>query len=64
MAQAVWTPVALDGLGRVRIRPSAPGLIELRVTAIDADGFTATTTQTVRDPLDTAAPQLAFSGAL
>ncbi|HEY8879876.1 MAG TPA: tandem-95 repeat protein [Roseateles sp.] len=66
IGQADWVPVTLDGLGRVRITPSAPGLVELRVTATDADGFSATTTQTVRvrDPLDTTAPQLAFSGAL
>ncbi|HEV6968357.1 Ig-like domain-containing protein [Roseateles sp.] len=66
IGQADWVPVTLDGLGRVRITPSQPGLIELRVTAVDADGFSATTTQTVRvrDPLDAAAPQLAFSGAL
>ncbi|HEU6455810.1 MAG TPA: Ig-like domain-containing protein [Roseateles sp.] len=66
IGQADWVPVTLDGLGRVRLTPSAPGLIELRVTAVDADGFSSTATQTirVRDPLDTAAPQLAFSGAL
>ncbi|MBW8890894.1 MAG: hypothetical protein JF617_01495, partial [Burkholderiales bacterium] len=66
IGQADWVPVTLDGLGRVRITPSQPGLIELRVTAVDADGFSSTTTQTVRvrDPLDTAAPLLAFSGAL
>jgi hypothetical protein len=66
IGQADWVPVTLDGLGRVRITPSQPGLIELRVTAVDADGFSATTTQTVRvrDPLDAAAPQLVFTGVL
>ncbi|MDH3209385.1 MAG: Ig domain-containing protein, partial [Burkholderiaceae bacterium] len=61
-----WTELALDGAGRVRLSPTAPGLIELRVTATDADGFTGTQTQTVRvrDPLDTAAPELQWGGAL
>ena len=63
---ADWTPVALDGLGRVRLVPTSPGLIELRVTATDADGFSASQTATVRvrDPLDSAAPVLAWGGAL
>ncbi|MEF8731696.1 MAG: Ig-like domain-containing protein [Candidatus Accumulibacter meliphilus] len=38
----------------------------MRVVATDRDGFSATHTQTLRvkDPADTAAPQLAWSGAL
>ncbi|HEX8964211.1 MAG TPA: putative Ig domain-containing protein, partial [Rhodocyclaceae bacterium] len=61
-----WQTVALDGAGRLKLTPSAPGLIELRVTATDRDGFTATKTQALRvkDPADTSAPQLAWRGAL
>ncbi|HET7864109.1 MAG TPA: putative Ig domain-containing protein, partial [Burkholderiaceae bacterium] len=63
---ADWTDAVLDGMGRLRINPSAPGLVEVRVTAIDADGFSNTQTETVRvrDPLDTTAPQLSWNGAL
>jgi hypothetical protein len=37
-----WQSVALDAAGRFRFTPDQPGLIDLRVTAIDRDGFTAT----------------------
>ena len=61
-----WLPVALDGLGRLRITPAVPGLIEIRVVATDVDGFSATRTETlrVRDPLDLAAPVLNWVGSL
>jgi hypothetical protein len=59
-----WTPVALDSLGRLDLAPVLPGLVEIRVTATDVDGFVATHTQVVRvrDPLDSVAPQLAWVG--
>jgi hypothetical protein len=62
----IWHDVALDSAGRIRLSASQPGLIEMRVVATDRDGFSATHTQTLRvkDPADTAAPQLAWSGAL
>ena len=43
-----------------------PGLVDLRVTATDRDGFTSTQTHTilVKDPADTQAPALAWTGAL
>jgi Putative Ig domain len=61
-----WQTVALDGLGRLQLVPTQPGLIEIRVTATDQDGFSKTTAQLVRvkDPADTEAPALAWSGAL
>lgn len=61
-----WQTVALDGLGRLRLTPSQPGLIEVQVTATDQDGFSNTSTHTVRvkDPADTQAPALAWGGVL
>ncbi|MES2302019.1 MAG: hypothetical protein V4521_08115, partial [Pseudomonadota bacterium] len=61
-----WQSVALDGAGRLKLLPTQPGLIEIRVTATDLDGFTATRVQTVRvkDPADSAAPQLNWTGLL
>ena len=43
-----------------------PGLIDIRVTAIDQDGFSSTQVQTVRvkDPLDTSAPAISWAGSL
>ena len=66
MGLADWQDVTLDALGRLRLSPGLPGLVELRVTATDVDGFSAVQTQTlrVRDPLDTRAPQLLWAGAL
>jgi len=63
---ANWQSVALDSAGRIRLRASQPGLIEIRVIATDRDGFSASHSQTLRikDPADTAAPQLAWSGAM
>ncbi len=60
-----WQTIALDNMGRLRLTPTQPGLIEIRVTAIDQDGFSTTQTHTVavRDPADTTAPLLAWSGA-
>jgi hypothetical protein len=61
-----WQSVALDAAGRLRLTPLTPGLIDLRVTATDRDGFTATRTHSVRvkDPSDNLAPQLAWGGTL
>jgi hypothetical protein len=61
-----WATMPLDGLGRLRLSPSAPGLVEIEVRAIDADGFANTQTQTVavRDPRDSAKPLIAWSGAI
>src|SRR5690606_14417695 len=61
-----WQTVALDAMGRLKLTGSAPGLIEIEVTAVDADGFRKSQTQTVRvrDPQDTAAPVLSWQGAL
>jgi len=60
-----WQPIPLDAAGRLRLIPAHPGLIELRVTATDRDGFVSTKTHTIRvkDPADTTAPQLAWTGA-
>jgi hypothetical protein len=61
-----WTPVQLNGAGQVRLTPVAPGIVTVRVTARDADGFSATRTATilVRDPAANATPQLSWAGAL
>jgi len=63
---ADWTTVSLDSLGRLRVTPTGPGLVEIRVVAVDVDGFSATETQTirVRDPLDASGPALTWGGAL
>ena len=61
-----WQTVALDSAGRARITATNPGLIDIRVTATDRDGFVNTQTHTVRikDPADTTAPVLAWTGLL
>ncbi len=61
-----WQTVALDGAGRINFKPTQPGLVDIRVTATDQDGFSTTQTHTVRvkDPLDTSAPLLAWAGVL
>ncbi|UUZ69428.1 putative Ig domain-containing protein [Polaromonas sp. P2-4] len=61
-----WQTVALDGAGRMRLIATQPGLIEVRVTAIDRDGFQSTQVHTIRvkDLADTQAPSIAWSGAL
>jgi len=53
-----WQTVALDSAGRLHLTASQSGLLELRVTATDRDGFTSTATHTilVKDPVDTQAP--------
>ena len=63
---AQWQSVTLDGAGRISIKPTQPGLIDIRVTATDQDGFSATQVQTVRvkDPLDASAPAIAWAGSL
>ncbi|MFN9747507.1 MAG: putative Ig domain-containing protein, partial [Betaproteobacteria bacterium] len=63
---ADWTALTPDAMGRLRLLPTAAGVAELRVRAVDADGFENTTVQTlrVRDPQDSAAPALAWGGAL
>jgi hypothetical protein len=54
-----YTP---DETGRVRFIPDAPGRVEIRATATDADGRSAEATHVlrVRDPSDMAAPVLAL----
>ncbi|QKS29665.1 MAG: tandem-95 repeat protein [Candidatus Accumulibacter similis] len=61
-----WRRVAVDVAGRFRFNPEKPGLMELRVTATDRDGFSAQRIHAlpVLDPADSAAPRLAWSGAL
>ncbi|WP_291995607.1 tandem-95 repeat protein [Candidatus Accumulibacter sp. ACC003] len=61
-----WQSLALDAAGRVKLLATRPGLLELRVTATDRDGFVATRLHTLRvkDSTDNSAPQLAWSGAL
>ncbi|MDD2761989.1 MAG: hypothetical protein PHH11_17065, partial [Methylomonas sp.] len=66
MAADAWQTVALDAAGRMRFTPTAPGLVEIRVTAIDSDGFSTTKTHTVRvnDPADNHAPVIDWVGLL
>ncbi|MBK6595653.1 MAG: hypothetical protein IPG23_24810 [Burkholderiales bacterium] len=61
-----WQSVALDAAGRLKLTPTQPGLIEVRVTATDRDGFVTTQTHLVRvrDAADLTAPALAWGGAL
>ncbi|MCB1943385.1 MAG: putative Ig domain-containing protein, partial [Candidatus Accumulibacter sp.] len=61
-----WQSLALDAAGRLKLLPTRPGLIDLRVTASDRDGFVSTRLHSLRvkDPTDTVAPQLAWSGTL
>ncbi|EXI65626.1 MAG: rhombotarget A [Candidatus Accumulibacter adjunctus] len=61
-----WQSVAVDAAGRFRFTPEEPGVVELRITATDHDGFSAQHIHTlpVLDPADSAAPRLAWSGAL
>ncbi|MDB5858608.1 MAG: hypothetical protein JWQ76_2297, partial [Ramlibacter sp.] len=61
-----WQPVALDAAGRMRFTPLAAGLVDIRVTATDVDGFSATEIHRVRvkDPADLAGPALTWVGAL
>ena len=61
-----WQTVELDNAGRLRLTPAYPGLVELQVTATDIDGFSHTTTEQLRvkDPADTSAPVLQWTGAL
>jgi len=61
-----WQTVALDSAGRIKLLPTQPGLIEVRVTATDNDSFVSVETHTVRikDPADTAAPLLAWMDTL
>ena len=64
IGSADWQAVAIDATGRLKLAATAPGLVEIRVTVTDVDGFTSTKTQTVRvrDPQDTTAPVLAWGG--
>ncbi|WP_291853752.1 Ig-like domain-containing protein [Accumulibacter sp.] len=61
-----WRSVAIDTAGRLRLTPERPGLLDLRVSATDHDGFVASSTHSlrVRDPADAQAPQLAWRGPL
>ena len=60
-----WRSLALDAAGRVKLLPAQPGLIELRVTATDRDGFVSRRIETLRvkDPADTTAPLLTWTFA-
>ncbi|HNK51725.1 MAG TPA: hypothetical protein PKX75_22195, partial [Nitrospira sp.] len=64
--QGAWQTATLDAAGRLKLIPRQPGLIELKITATDRDGFTGTHLHTIRvkDPADTGAPQLAWTGIL
>ena len=57
-----WQTAILDNAGRMKLLPTQPGLIEVRVTATDHDGFVSSQTHTVRikNPADTTAPLLAW----
>ena len=66
MGTEQWQTVALDSTGRIKLAGKQPGLIEIRTTVTDIDGFTQQQTETirVRDPLDTVAPVLSWQGQL
>jgi len=66
LGQTDWTALTLDSSGRARLTSLAPGLIEVRVTVTDADGFSTTTVRQllVKDPSDTQAPVLAWDDVL
>src|SRR5205823_2498349 len=53
-----WKTVTLNGAGQATLLPSTPGVVTIRVTATDSDGFTSTRTSSilVRDPNANAAP--------
>ncbi|MDB5857580.1 MAG: hypothetical protein JWQ76_1269, partial [Ramlibacter sp.] len=61
-----WQTVALDGAGRLRLTPARPGLVDIKVTATDVDGFSRTEVHSirVRDAADTEGPGLAWIAAL
>jgi subtilase family serine protease len=61
-----WQIVSLDGAGRMKLLPTQPGLIEVRVTVTDRDGFVGTQSHVVRikDSADTTAPILAWTDVL
>ncbi|MBS0640237.1 MAG: putative Ig domain-containing protein, partial [Proteobacteria bacterium] len=58
--------VALDSHGRATVTPTAPGRMQIRAVAIDADGTPgeAITVIKTRDPADTAAPAVAFDATV
>ncbi|WP_346950351.1 Ig-like domain-containing protein, partial [Dyella sp.] len=61
-----WQTVTLDSSGRLHLQATHPGIIEVRATATDADGFVGTRDSQllIRDPADTQAPLLSWSGLL
>ncbi|WP_198080418.1 CARDB domain-containing protein, partial [Acinetobacter calcoaceticus] len=61
-----WQVASLDSSGRIKLTGQQLGLIEIRATAIDIDGFTQQQVQTIRvkDPQDNLAPVLAWQGQL
>ncbi|MDN5416349.1 MAG: putative Ig domain-containing protein, partial [Acinetobacter sp.] len=61
-----WQTVSLDSTGRIKLKGKQPGLIEIRTTVIDIDGFTQQKTETVRvrDPQDAVAPIVSWQGKL
>ncbi|WEI17184.1 Ig-like domain-containing protein [Acinetobacter proteolyticus] len=61
-----WQAVTLDSTGRIKLTGQQPGLIEIRATTIDIDGFSQQRTETIRvkDPSDNVAPVLTWQGQL
>ncbi len=61
-----WQVASLDSTGRIKLIGQQPGLIEIRATAIDIDGFSQQQVQTIRvkDPQDNLAPVLTWQGQL
>ncbi|MFX7257619.1 hypothetical protein ABTI55_19315, partial [Acinetobacter baumannii] len=43
-----WQVASLDSTGRIKLIGQQPGLIEIRATAIDIDGFSQQQVQTIR----------------
>ena len=66
MGTEQWQAASVDSTGRIKLTGKQPGLIEIRTTVIDIDGFTQQRTETirVRDPLDNVAPVLSWQGQL
>lgn len=60
-----WQALTMDGAGRITLIPHVAGLIQLRVSATDLDGFSHSINHTiyVREPSDNQAPQLTWPSA-
>lgn len=61
-----WQTIIVDNSGRINLKPTQAGLIEIRVKATDIDGFSAEQQHIVRvkEPTDNSAPLLAWQGVL